>query len=63
MVGQAHQIGLRFLYRGDIREHRHVVTDLAFGVGNRANCLPLRVNFTAFASIPDLAMPITVVLQ
>ena len=39
------------------------MADLALVIGNRANCLPLRVNFAAFSPVPDFAVPFAAFFQ
>lgn len=54
---------LRGLEQADIREHRDVMADYALFIVDGANALPLRVDFTVLAPVPDLAAPAAVVRE
>ncbi|MNC35248.1 hypothetical protein D3C75_837240 [compost metagenome] len=63
VVGQVGQFLFRMLDRADVAEHRHVMAELAFIVADGANGLPLRVDFTALAPVPDFAAPLALFRQ
>ena len=63
VVRQVIQLTLRTLERGNVGEHRHVVTDTPLLVVDHADALPLRVDFAALAPVPHLATPGAAALQ
>src|SRR3990167_7422556 len=48
---------------GDVNERRHVVGNPAIVVRNRRNMHLLRVDFAVLAAVPDLALPMALLLQ
>ncbi|MNP07676.1 hypothetical protein D3C76_997110 [compost metagenome] len=58
VMRQVPQLVFRVLDSADIREHRHKMTAMPMVVVNDANGLPLRVDFPAFAAVPDFPAPL-----
>ena len=63
VVGQVRQLVLGILDRADVGEYRHIVGELALLVADRADGLPLRIDFPALASVPDFPAPLAALAQ
>lgn len=63
VVGQVGQFLLRMLDCADVTEYRHVMAQFTIVVANGANGLPLRVDFAAFAPVPDFPAPLALIGQ
>ena len=57
VVGQVLHLRFGVCDARDVGEHAHEVDDLAALVAHRADGQPARVDFTALAAVPDLALP------
>ncbi|MNI38288.1 hypothetical protein D3C73_924210 [compost metagenome] len=58
VMGQVPQFVFRILDGADIGKYRHEMTATPQVVVNHANGLPLRIDFAAFAPVPDFAAPL-----
>ncbi|MNL42809.1 hypothetical protein D3C87_1652900 [compost metagenome] len=63
MVRQVHQFLFGVLDRTDVGKHRDVMAELPQIVANDADGLPLRIDFTAFAPVPDFPTPLAYAVE